>query len=185
MNKKIKFTIAVSLVIVLFALAYFAYGDLKDKYNFGSIGDKNNNQVAPDFTLKNIDGEEVSLSDYIGKPVVLNFWASWCPPCQEEMPNFNELSQQYEKTGEVAFLMVNLTDGGRETIETATGYLNDNDYKMNVIFDVDGQAAKSYNITSIPATFFIDSKGYINNSSVGSLTMTQLEMEVKKLLTLN
>lgn len=185
MNKKMKLVIIIGLVILLFGVAYFAYEQLKSQYNNESITDKNISQLAPDFTLKNLDGEEVSLSDYVGKPAVLNFWASWCPPCKEEMPNFNELSNQYGKTGDVIFLMVNITDGGRETIETATAFLSDNKYDMNVLFDTEGKASTLYNISSIPATFFIDSQGYINNSSVGSLTMNQLEMEVKKLTTLN
>ena len=185
MDKKIKLAITVGLVAILFALAYFTYGQLKAQYDLGAISDKNTSTQAPDFTLKNQAGEDVSLSDYIGKPVILNFWASWCPPCQEEMPNFNELSQKYDKSGEAVFLMINLTDGGRETMDTAIGFLTDKKYSMNVLFDVDGNAANLYNISSIPATFFIDGKGKIRNSVVGSLTMTQLTMEVDKLTTLN
>jgi len=185
MNKKLKLVIIIGLVILLFGVAYFAYDQLKAQVNNEGLVDKNISQLAPDFTLKNLTGEDVSLSDYAGKPVVLNFWASWCPPCKEEMPNFNELSNQYGKTGDVIFLMVNITDGGRETIETATAYLSDNKYDMNVIFDIEGKASTLYNVSSIPSTFFIDSQGYINNSTIGSLTMNQLEMEVKKLTTLN
>lgn len=173
------------LGIVIFGLVYFAYGQLKANYDFAGTKGNTTGAKAADFTLKNVDGKEVSLSDYAGKPIVLNFWASWCPPCQEEMPNFNKLSQNYKDTGEVVFLMVNLTDGGRETIETAKGFLSDNGYEMNVLFDTENKAAAAYNISSIPATFFIDSNGNINNSVVGAMSMTQLEMEVQKLLTLN
>jgi cytochrome c biogenesis protein CcmG, thiol:disulfide interchange protein DsbE len=185
MDKKLKLVIIIVLVVLLFGLAYFAYGQLKPQVNNEGIVDQNTSQLAPDFTLKNMAGEDVSLSDYAGKPVVLNFWASWCPPCKEEMPNFNELSNQYGTSGDVMFLMVNVTDGGRETIETATAYLSDNQYNMNVVFDTEGVASTLYNVSSIPSTFFIDSQGYINNSSVGSLTKNQLEMEITKLTTLN
>ena len=76
MDKKIKLAITVGLVAILFALAYFTYGQLKAQYDLGAISDKNTSTQAPDFTLKNQAGEDVSLSDYIGKPVILNFWAS-------------------------------------------------------------------------------------------------------------
>ena len=74
--------------------------------------------LAPDFTVYDLDGNEVHLSDFIGKPVVLNFWASWCSPCKMEMPDFNE---KYLEIGEeVQFLIINMTDGSRETVETAS-----------------------------------------------------------------
>ena len=72
---------------------------------------------ALDFTMLNSEGEEVSLYDYVGKPIVLNFWASWCPPCKAEMPDFEAAYQKYGD--DVVFLMVNLTDGRRETVDTA------------------------------------------------------------------
>ena len=82
--------------------------------------------AAPDFTVLDTDGQEVRLSDMQGTPVVLNFWASWCPPCKSEMPDFEEASKTYE--GKVAFMMVNLTDGGRETVDTAKAYIEEQGY---------------------------------------------------------
>ncbi|MDQ9824562.1 TlpA disulfide reductase family protein, partial [Acinetobacter sp. 163] len=76
---------------------------------------------APDFTVYTVDGEAVKLSDYFGKPIVLNFWASWCGPCKMEMPEFNKMAETLD--GEVQFLMVNMTDGSRETVETASQYV--------------------------------------------------------------
>lgn len=77
--------------------------------------------LAPDFTVYDLDGNEVHLSDFIGKSIVLNFWASWCSPCKMEMPDFNE---KYLEIGEeVQFLIINMTDGSRETIETASAFI--------------------------------------------------------------
>ena len=77
---------------------------------------------APDFTVLDASGNEVHLSDFVGKPVVLNFWASWCPPCKSEMPDFEAV---YQACGnDVQFLMVNLTDGNQETLTSAKAYID-------------------------------------------------------------
>ena len=90
-------------------------------------------QEAPDFTVYDAEGREVRLSDYFGKPIVLNFWASWCGPCKMEMPDFQE--KYLELEGEVHFLMVNMTDGARETVETATAFLAESGFTFPVLFD--------------------------------------------------
>ena len=77
--------------------------------------------LAPDFNVYDKDGNTVHLSVFFGKPIVLNFWASWCGPCQSEMPDFNE---KYAELGDdIHFVMVNMTDGGRETVETASAFI--------------------------------------------------------------
>lgn len=125
-----------------------------------------NEPKAADFTVVDAQGDPVRLSDYLGKPIVLNFWASWCGPCQMEMPEFQE---KYLLLGEeVHFLMVNMTVG-RETVTTAKQFVAQNEYSFPVLFDTDAGAAASYRVYSLPTTYFIDAEGYIIAQSIGAI----------------
>ncbi len=133
------------------------------------------------FTLKNFEGEEVSLEDFKGKPVVLNFWASWCGPCQSEMQDFLDVSKKYKDV--VNFVMVNETDGGRETYETAKAYIEKNEYDFeNILLDEEGVVGYTYQIPGLPTTFLIDSEGYIRGGYPGAIDKEILEDGIKDLL---
>lgn len=136
---------------------------------------------APDFTVTDDDGNEVKLSDYIGTPVVLNFWASWCPPCRDEMPHFNKVSEEYEKE-ELIFLMVDLVDGQRETVEKGKKFVEENKFTFTVLFDTQQDGAATYGIRSIPSTLFIDKEGYIQAGLEGGMDEKTLRRGISLIL---
>ena len=121
--------------------------------------DENAPFMAPDFTVYDRDGNTVRLSDFRGKPVVLNFWASWCGPCKSEMPDFEEIYKEYGE--DIHFVMVNLTDGDRETMDTATTFLDSSGYTFPVYYDKDTDAALTYQVYGIPVTYFINAEGHL------------------------
>ena len=131
---------------------------------------------AIDFTVYDADGNEVHLSDFYGKPIVLNFWASWCGPCKSEMPDFQKACTALE--GEVQFLMVNMTDGSRETLDTAKAFLANSGYTFPVFFDTDMDAAIKYSVYALPTTYFINAEGNLVAYTEQALSADVLQMGI-------
>ena len=137
--------------------------------------EQNPNQ-ALDFTVQDWEGNMVKLSDFFGKPIVLNFWASWCPPCKAELPDFDDACKKYD--GEVVFLMVNMTDNQMETVEVAKDFIKTYGYDFPVYFDVDYEAAMVYGVRSIPQTYFINAEGEAVATATGMISAAQLEQGI-------
>lgn len=128
---------------------------------------------APDFTVYDLDGNAVQLSDFFGKPIVLNFWASWCGPCKMELPDFQE---KYNHLGDnVTFLLVNMTDGAQETVATASAFISDKGYTMPVFYDTQFSAARAYGVNSIPCTYFLDAQGHAIAQATGAIDAQTLQ----------
>ncbi|MBR4078192.1 MAG: TlpA family protein disulfide reductase [Oscillospiraceae bacterium] len=129
--------------------------------------------LAPDFTVTDGAGNEVKLSDFRGKGVVLNFWASWCGPCKMEMPDFEAKCKELE--GDVVFMMVNATDGGRETVDTAKQFVADSGYSFPVYYDTEYSAIYAYGVNAFPTTFFIDAEGHLVAYGQGAMSGETLQ----------
>ncbi len=196
MNKNLKLIIILAVFVLIIGGAGFLYGNLKDEVDHNQLAvqqdgnkddagkteesqsghtetEQNSNQseednrvASLDFKVYDKDGKEAHLFDFKGKPIVLNFWASWCGPCQMEMPDFEE---KFKELGdEVQFLMVNMT-GGRETKESADAFLKEQGYTFPVFYDLDSDAASTYGAYSLPTSYFIDAEGYIVARATGMI----------------
>ena len=139
------------------------------------------NEEAADFTMTDREGNTLTLHGFIenGKPIVLNFWASWCPPCRIEMPDFEKV---YAELGnEVQFIMLNLVDGTRETKESGVKFIDEQGYTFPIFFDYNRSGASAYAVRSIPTTIFIDKDGYITNTMIGAIDEETLRNGVNSL----
>jgi peroxiredoxin len=122
---------------------------------------------APDFSLRSLDGTVISLNQYRGKKVILNFWASWCSPCKVELPHLQQIWDKYKNGSEVTVLTV----AGSESVENdIRAYMSSNGYTFPVCLDVTESTFNRYDIISIPKTFFIDKNGIIKKVQLGMFT---------------
>lgn len=125
-------------------------------------------QEAPDFTLTNIQGQNVSLADLKGKVVILNFWATWCPPCREEMPSMEMLYRKFKDQG-LVILAVNVEKDGQKLVQS---FLQRTPYTFPILFDGDAAVQNRYQIFRYPETVIIDRNGKIVERVVGAIDWT-------------
>ena len=130
-------------------------------------------ELAPDFTLIDLEGNQVSLSDFRGKTVFVNFWATWCPPCRAEMPEIEAVYQEYKDKG-VVVIGVDI----REAEEEVRQYVQQGGYSWTFVLDTTGEVTTNYRITAIPTSLFIDREGIIRAMKVGAMTKRAMETKL-------
>ncbi|MEG0752085.1 MAG: TlpA disulfide reductase family protein [Oscillospiraceae bacterium] len=195
MNKTIKTLLLVLAIVSLLALSAFGYRALKDKAGLENLaedaGGGQNEQggdaavpiEVPDFTAMDSDGNEVTLSSLRGKPVVLNFWATWCGYCRREMPDFETVYKEFRD--EVHFVMLNATDeASGETVDKAKGFIAESGFTFPVYYDTLGEGTRAYSIVGLPTTVIVDSEGNLYSSVTRAVDEDELRDAISEVLAL-
>ena len=143
-----------------------------------SVQDTETDNLAPDFSLYDLEGNPVSISDFRGEPVILNFWATWCGPCVYEMPL---LQQVYDELSAEELVLLTINTG--ESASRVEDFLQANNYSLPVLLDRNQEVALKYGIRYIPTTFFIDKDGAIQDAKIGPFTSKEmLEERISKIM---
>ncbi|WP_240374756.1 redoxin domain-containing protein [Bacillus piscicola] len=135
-------------------------------------------ESAPDFTLETLAGEQISLSDLQGQKVIVNFWASWCPPCRAEMPEMQDFYMEHGDSVEILAVNLTQTEPGVEQVED---FRDDFGVSFPILLDQDIKVANLYDIQPIPTSYFVDSEGIIQHISIGPMTYDMMVNETKKM----
>ncbi|QMV41982.1 TlpA family protein disulfide reductase [Cohnella cholangitidis] len=159
------------LALVVTMIAYTVLDPADNK----SIRD---NQAAPDFRLTDLNGNAVSLSDYRGKTVLMNFWATWCRVCRTEMPHVEKLYQKY-KDQDVVILSVNATSQERNS-QRVKQYADEMDYSFPIVLDEAGDVLKQYKVTAYPTTYIIDPSGNIQERYLGAISYESMKKALRQ-----
>jgi peroxiredoxin len=136
--------------------------------------------LAPDFTLESLSADEISLSDMRGKVIVLNLWASWCPPCRAEMPALQRVYQENKERG-LEVLAVNMT--AQDSLADVEAFVQEFNLTFPILLDTSGEVGNTYLMRALPTTFFIDREGVIQRVIVGGpMSEVTLQSTVEQLL---
>ncbi|MBE7016336.1 MAG: TlpA family protein disulfide reductase [Ruminococcaceae bacterium] len=182
MKKSLKWIIPTVLLVALIGGATILYNNLSKGYEEknqmqSSSSTEQARKPAPDFTAIDMSGNKVKLSDFLGKPVVINFWTSWCGYCKEEMPDFEKLSIDYP---EVQFMMINPV-GEVDKEEDAKAFIEENGYSFDVFYDDLYSATQNYYVTSYPTTVFVDEYGNFVGRANGMINYDTVKSVLAKM----
>ena len=134
--------------------------------------------LAPDIQLNTPDGQKVQLSDLRGKPVIINFWASWCPPCRVEMPALEKTYDHYKKDG---LIVLGINSSYQDDLSIALPFIQKNGLTFPILLDSNGIASLKFRVNALPTSFFIDAKGFIRKIVVGAMPEALLRSEMPAL----
>ncbi|TCN25957.1 redoxin domain-containing protein [Mesobacillus foraminis] len=157
------------LIIVFTALIFAATPGMTQKWNMGAFPSAKAAGIqAPEFSLKNLQNETIQLSQYKGKKVLINFWATWCPPCKAEMPVMQDL---YERNmDKIEFLAINI-----DPENNVKSYVKKMELTFPILLDKSGTINEQYGIISIPTTFLVDENGNIIKKQIGAMNAEQMQ----------
>ena len=198
MNKK-HWLIDLSLIVIIIVMGVFVYLELTRTFTFirqqaapsaiqpaellpeadlsqaGVLIDEPTPQAAIDLGLRNLDGDTIALADFKGMPVLINFWATWCPPCLDEMPLIQEYAERYE--GELIVLAINA--GEDESVVRA--FIEENQLDLLFVLDPTSSATKQFRVYGFPTTLFLDAEGDVNSTHIGVLNTGLLDRHLLKI----
>ncbi len=177
-NRTILFFAAILIITGIGTLIWMGIKTASDsKYNVESPALMQAGSQALDFELASLDDGNVALSDYQGQVIIMNMWATWCPPCRAEMPGLNRFYETYKADG-----LVVLAVNGQESESTVRPFIQSNNFTFPVLLDLDGEVGRQYMARSFPTTYVIDRNGRIQHVKVGQITESELEQVVMPLL---
>lgn len=133
--------------------------------------------AAPKLDLTNLSGSQVSLDDYLGKVVLVNLWATWCPPCREEMPTLQTFYEKYKQDG---FVLIAIDQ--EETLEVVTPFVEEFGLTFPVWLDLDYLAEREFNTSNLPSSYVIDRAGRVRLMWIGGISKTNLEKFVPNII---
>lgn len=181
-----KKTIVLLVVVILVAIMVSSYikqqietnraldsNVLGEEVDLATVEGLKQGQLAPDFTLRNLQGEKVTLSSLQGKNVVLNFWATWCVPCKAEMPDFQQYYKKYAKKQNVEIVAVNMTFSN-DSPKKVQHFIETFDLTFPILLEPEQGASAQYEIITIPSTFIIDAEGKIQHYIKGPMNVDNL-----------
>ena len=190
MNQKTLLVCTAIILVAVLAIALILYNNQDYSAQMGVAGNastdgtgetqENSDPPAPDFYFFDENGNRLRLSQFKGKPVIFNFWASWCGPCKSEMPDLEEAYKMYGE--EIQFVILNMTDGSRETVESARRYIESAGYSFPVFYDKQQNGVIAYGISGVPVTFFIDADGYVKGVYSGAMSANILQQGIDRIL---
>ncbi len=182
MKKGVVLILSALFAMLFFCLAIY-YPKLQEGYGNSpaqSAAGEQERISATNFTVYDAEGVSVKLSDFAGKPTVVNFWATWCGYCVQELPAFDKLFQEYRN--KINFVMLDLPDGMRETQNGALEYAEKQGFSFPIYFDTDGSAANAYSVTGIPMTLLVDQQGNLYQIHIGAMSEQTLREYLEALL---
>ncbi len=167
---------AIAILLIAGAIALFAWAWSNERGDSSSGENVSVGREAPDFALPDLDGNEIALSDHRGEVVLINFWATWCPPCRVEMPDMEAVYRQHADDG---FEILGVDQ--REPKELVEEFVTERGFSWIFLLDEDFDVSREYSATSIPRSILVDRDGTVAHVWTGTLTRSQLEQQLANL----